>query len=458
MADAKKILSEWGLLLLILAFGLFLRVWTNPAPLTGIIGADGLFHSWLVSETVSSGAFPSLDPFSWGGRLVSYFPGFHFLFSAILLSSGISNFLSQGFALSLAGPALFALAFFALAVFSKKSGIRPEITCAIFSAIPILFWKTSMNFLPDALTIALAIFMLFIEKNSPGPLTYFLLLAGVLSHPIFALVAVASLAYGFRKGFFVRSLLTVSFAILTAVAIIFFIGKTMPLPSPDSVLSQGIPERMKAEIFEGFDIGKIAYRIGPAILPFLLAFPMNFFGFLSFLVPAGLLIIELDRVLVFSAILLLPAAATFISKRKRFAQTLFVLVILAWALFSMKALSWAPLSKGDFNSLGWISENSKDSLPILSLPGDGYLVAYLSKRKNSIDGRFSGSSGGDARLDAVFRSIDAPSANPPPSGERYLLISSRTSQTAPAREWSLICESKGKEGVYSSPYRRQEKS
>ncbi len=453
MANVKKTLSEWGLLLPILAFGIFLRVWTNPTPLTGIIGADGLFHSWLVSETVSSGAFPSVDPFSWGGRQVSYFPGFHFLFSAILLSSGISNFLSQGFVFSLAGPALFSLAFFALAVFSKKSAIRPEITCAIFSAIPILFWKTSMNFLPDALTISLAVFLLFIEKNSPGPLTYFLLLAGVLSHPIFALVSIASLAYGLRKGFFARALLTFSLAILTAVAIIFFIGKTMPLPSPDSVLAQGIPERMKAEIFEGFDVGKIAYRIGPSLLPFLLAFPASFFGFLSFLVPAGLRIIELDRVLIFSAILLIPVAATFISKRKRFAQTLFVLVILAWALFSMKALSWAPLSREDFNSLGWISENSEISRPILSLPGDGYSVAYLSKRKNSIDGRFSGSSGGDARLDAVLRSIEDPLANPPPSGERHLLISSRTSQISPAGEWSLICESKGNEGVYSSPYR-----
>lgn len=404
----------------------------------GLIGADGFFHSNLVSEILRTGSFPPEDAFSWGGRPVNYFPGFHLLLSALLLSTGIPKGL-----LFLSGPLFFAVSFLAVLVISRRQGIGTFPVCAVFATIPLLVWKTATNLLPDSAIFFLLLISIFITRTSEGPLSLLILLGGGIIHPIF-FIAYLPLFFESRartrsKVFLLLASLMLSLALLAAAGIRISSG-----------IRQNVPSAMQAEIFEGADPAKIIYRLGPAVAPMAMLFPENAAYFAAPLLPAALGVLELDRALLLSSLFLIFTAGKFISRRKQFTQVLVVAILFFWASYTLRALSWAPVQKGDFNSLSWISQNTAPYATILTLPGDGYLVAYVAGRKNTIDGRFAGMTDSEERFALVESAIANPRKYADQLGARTLVLTSRTfSSKGPSKaaDWDLICES-GPGGVY----------
>ncbi|MFH0961347.1 MAG: hypothetical protein V1820_01540 [archaeon] len=401
---------------------------------SGLIGADGFFHNYLVSETVEHGAFPSSDPFSWGGREVRYFPGFHLLLSTILISTKIPTSL-----LFLAGPVFFFIAFLAIVSIARKQGISSLPLCALFSTIPVLIWKTTTNLLPDSAVLFLLLISIFVTKSSELPISAAILIGGSLIHPIFFVAYVPRIIESKSRAKLVGILATLAVSLL----VLHFAGLRIP-----SDARQNVPSAMQDEIFEGVDFVKITYRLGPSLVPMLLLFPENFLYFAAPLVPVLLKVIELDRGLFISALFMMLVAGKFISRRKTFTQVLVISILFFWSFYSIRALSWAPVRQGDFNSLFWTSENTPRESTIITLPGDGYLVAYVARRKNTIDGHFSGMSNSSRRLADVTGALSSPEKYAASLNASTLVLTSRTAHVAISPEWKKLSETGAAGGVF----------
>lgn len=437
-------------LALVLFLGIALRLYYVFSSPIMPIGADGFFHSHIISETVSEGSIPNQDPFSWEGRENGYFPGYHFLLASIILSTSIPSS-----ALFLSGPFFFALSFLASIAISRRLGFDSFITSAILSAIPVIVWKTSVNLLPDGLVLFISLVAMFVSRRLSPSAFSIVSVAGLATHHIFIFPFAVSLVLR-RK----ESLSNVMYILATALAVSFsilFFSNATILPSS---IHQGVPLEFRAEIFEGANPLSIVYRLGPAVFAGILAFPFKSLELILPIVPAFAKAIELDRALFLSALALIPAGASFLSRRKVFTRILVAMILFAWAFYSAKSLGWAPVSSSDANSLFWISENSPENETIITLPGDGYLVAYVSKRPNSIDGRFFGTKDGDARLARVKDAIASSKAAEDGFGNSsFLLETKRTCASIGALPdgsgWSLVVLSAQKScpegsGVYFS--------
>jgi len=167
-------------------------------------------------------------------------------------------------------------------------------------------------------------------------------------------------------------------------------------------------------------------RTGPSLVLAILAFPAYFVQSLLPIIPAIFQFIELDRALAISSLALVPAAAVFLSLRRKFSQAWILAICVVWAIFKLSALSWAPVSPASLSALGWVTENTPISATVLTTPGDGYLAAYVSHRKNTIDGHFVGRNDSEQRYRDNLDAMGNPGFSLSRFSANYLLITSRS--------------------------------
>lgn len=439
----KKGALHIAAILAILAGGILIRMLPSAGAALGLIGADGFFHSFAVSETIRTGSLPEYDPYSWGGRPLNYFPGFHLLSAALLGSTGIGIAGAH-----LIGPLMFVLSGIAALAIARRLQANPAILLAILAFTPIIIWKTSTNFLPDSLVIFFLMFSSFIAPQGALPVLITSLVTGALVHPVLLFAFIPAFAIGIRSRFRVFA---IALAFLLAASIYGISGFEY-----SSDIWQGTPIQMRDQLFSGIDITRAVKAIGPAAAgPFLVPQTIALLSFFLPTIPAAFGLIEPDRALLIAAISMAISLSIFLSKRKRFPQFLAILACIAMAISQLPALSWAPVTRQSADSLGWISLNTQTGSTILTTPGDGYLAAYVARRKNSIDGHFSGAPANSSeRMAEVVSAIrDDPAIAVEKLAAATLLVTRRSyGEVSPSRSWRLVQESLESDGTYSRAF------
>ena len=310
-----------------------------------LIGADGYFHLVVIKEIIKEEKIEFWNPFSAGGKNISYPPGLHLL--------GVLSSLMTGLKPEIITMVIPLILFVLIVLFVyKKSG---SLAAAALTFAPVFIWKTTINFLPDPLWVFLLV--IGFEKTAVGS---FSLLALACSHAI-SLLAIP-FAWLFRKN---RSKLFYVAALILASS--WFVGS-----------SREVPESLQKYLFEGLVPGAVLERIG---LPLLgtIGPSWTIFWFLILFSLAFLKFFELDRSLM--------ASIVFMSINIPKNKWLWVLVIgqIMLGTYMLKALDWA-FPDYLMPSLLWLKENSVST--IAAPYHIGYWIEGISQRPNVLDGNW----------------------------------------------------------------------
>lgn len=310
-----------------------------------LLGADGYFHLVIIKDTIATGDLRFYNPYSSGGKHITYPPGLHVLGASTTLMSGI-------------GPELMAMLiplilFTAIILFVySRAGLLPA---AALAFTPVFVWKTTLNFLPDPLWLLFALIAL--EKTRPGLLC---LLGIACTHA--SSLFVIPFAWAFRKN--THHIFYVLCILITGS---WFIGTT-----------REVPAAIQSYLFEGLPPVEVLMRVGLPLAG--LAAPQEFMiGFAVLLGLALLKAIELDRALVACA----PFLCLHLPKNK----WLWVLLLgqIALAAYMFRFMAW---SYPDYllPSMLWSRENTSSTL---SAPYYfGYWVQGIAQKKNVLDGNW----------------------------------------------------------------------
>lgn len=376
---------ETILLVIIFLLGLAIRL----VPLINsnfLIGADGFFHYRATNYILSTGFIQQFDNFSFGGRDHIYAPGFH-LFAAAVASAinyplhRLVLFFSYFF---------YFFSFLAAVVYSRRLAINPILTTLFFVTLPVYVWRTTSNFLAEALWAYLIFVLLICFKNR---LHLLLVTAGLAATHSIALIIIPIFLVIYRRD---RPAVIALWLLLIFTASFWF-----KVDSP----YQNVPLELRQAIFEHLDPIKYVQRSGlqgllaipslPAAGLLILMWLATNFGF----VAIGLL--ELDRAIGSSALIISGLAAKFTAKLMKPLQILIAIISLIWAFHQLSALDWAYIPQDTLTGLHWLRQNTPVSAVIASPVGEGYWVAAIAQRKNIVDGHFAGIKDIDTRLNDI---------------------------------------------------------
>lgn len=371
-------------LVLILLVGLALRLYPLSKSGNILIGADGYYHLETVKRILLDGVVPKTDLLSYGGREHIYAPGFHILASALTLLSDYPVY-----RVVLYFPLLFYV--FSLLVcylYSEKRGTDGVLACLFLATLPVYVWRTTSNFIPEALW-GFLVFSIILSFS------FSRILVGLIA--AFALAATHSIALIMLPilAIFNRKDPKVTLALLVAI---FFAASFWT--SVESVY-QNVPIEMRGGIFEGFDPVKYVSRSGPQGVIALLALPSSEFfmavWFGVYLVFVLVQVFELDRAIGVSALFISEMAARVSSRLGTPAKFALALLVVYWAFMRLSNISWGYVPDDVHSALMWSRENTPQSATLASMMTESYWVEGIAGRKNIMDGHFAGIKDVDAR-------------------------------------------------------------
>ncbi len=372
-------------LALVILAGLILRLY--PLSKSGgiLVGADGYYHLETVKRILTDGGIPKTDLLSYGGREHIYAPGFHVLAAAFTL---ISDYPIYRVAL------YFSFLFYAFSmlvcyVYARKRGTDGTLACLFLATLPVFVWRTTSNFIPEALWGFLVFSIIMLFFSSRVRIAVIAAFALAATHSI-ALIALPLFALFNRKN---RGLVIALMA-ATLLAASFW-------TSVESVY-QNVPLGLRGSIFEGFDPLKYFSRSGPQGAIALLAIPSSEFlvvvWFVVYLVFVIAGVFELDRAIGVSALFISEMAARVSSRLGAVVKFALTLLVICWAFLHLSDLGWGYVPNDVHSALAWSKENTPPSATLASLITDSYWVEGIAERKNIMDGHFAGIKDVDARL------------------------------------------------------------
>lgn len=370
--------------MLIFLAGLALRA--HPLSRSGniLIGADGYYHFGTVRQLLAEGSIPKIDPLSYGGREHIYAPGFHLLASAFTLLSAYPAYRVVVYFSFL----FYFFSFLVCHAYAERRGTSGPLACLFLATLPVYVWRTTSNFLPEALWGFLAFSVIFLFSSSRTPIAVLAAFALAATHSI-ALIVLPIFAFVNRKN------LRLMAALLVAVAFAASFWTSV-----ESVY-QNVPIELRGAIFEGFDLTKYVSRSGLQGALALLALPSSGFPvllwFAVYLVFVVSNVLEIDRAIGVSALLISEMAARIASKFGRVIKPVLAIIVILWAFARLSDISWAYVPGDTHSALLWSRENTPPSATIASLLWDSYWVEGIAERKNIMDGHFAGISDVDVR-------------------------------------------------------------
>lgn len=378
-------------ILAVLLIGLFLRFY----PLTQtnlLIGADGYYHFRTTAALIESGSIPSWDEFSFGGRPHVYPPGFHTLFGALQLLTGVKL---RNLAI-LSGPIFYVLSALLTSLYSPVSAF-------FLSTIPVYVWRTTITFLVSGLWTFLIYIMLRLRTKKVA-LLFGIALALTHSSALVMLPLMAILNRNRKR--------SAVFWFSTVLASVWWIDVQN--------VYQGVPVALRSQIFDGVTLNMFAERAGIQGLLAILGIPaggivaITWTAVFATFVLAGLM--ELDRAIEASGLVIAYLAKKALPKKSKFIIPVLVLISTVWAFHMLSALDWGYISNSEQTGLDWIRENSLETSTVASTLGEGYWIEGYLARKNIMDGHFANMDDVDERLEdlkIVF------SNHPEPAIEKY---------------------------------------
>lgn len=371
-------------LVLILLVGLALRLYPLSKSGNILIGADGYYHLETVKRILLDGVIPKTDVLSYGGREHIYAPGFHLLASAFTLLSDYPVY-----RVVMYFPLLFYV--FSLLVcylYSEKRGTDGLLACLFLATLPVYVWRTTSNFIPEALW---------------GFLVFSIILSFSFSRILVGLIAAFALAATHSIALIVLPILAIfnrknPKVTLSLMVAIFFAASFWT--SVESVY-QNVPMEMRGDIFEGFDPVKYVSRSGPQGAIAMLALPTSEFfmavWFGVYLVFVLAQVFELDRAIGVSALFISEMAARVSSGLGTLAKFALAFLVVYWAFLRLSNISWGYVPNDVHSALMWSRENTPPSATLASLLEDSYWVEGIAGRKNIMDGHFAGIKDVDTR-------------------------------------------------------------
>lgn len=342
-----------------------------------LMGADGYYHFGTVKQLLAEGGIPKIDPLSYGGREHIYAPGFHLLASAFTLLSAYPVYRVVVYF-------SFIFYFFSFLVcheYARKRGASGSLACLFLATLPVYVWRTTSNFLPEALWgfLVFSIILLFSSRRTLIAVVAAFALAA--THSI-ALIVLPVFAFVNRKDLRLMAALLIAIAFAASF-----------WTSVESVY-QNVPVELRGAIFEGFDLTKYVSRSGLQGAFALLALPSSSFlvllWFAAGLVFVMLNVLEIDRAIGVSALLISEMAARIVSKFGWAVKIVLAVIVIMWAFVRLSDISWAYVPGDTHSALVWSKENTPPSAAIASLLWDSYWVEGIAERKNIMDGHFAG--------------------------------------------------------------------
>lgn len=351
---------------------------------------------------------------------VVFVPGFHYLMALF------SFFLPGSIALKVL-PNVFAslLVFVVYLICFELTGDRSASLLSSFVSgfVPVFVYKTVNSVSPYSIVVPLMFLALysFMRVNEKSYLYSFIVLLFALSllGPSVLLLVLGLLFYFLLASVeLVRrrraELELLLFSLLLSLWVLLLFFKKAFLVHGSAVVWQNLPSAVLSGYFSGFNVLEAVYKIG--LLPFffgvytlyLYLFKERsrdaylFIGFgLTVLVLLLLKLVAIDAGLMFLGILLCVLFAPFYKvavgylKKMRFYSytnwlaVFFAFVFLFTSVFSSvgyarKAVLETPWQE-EYDALIWLKGNTVKDDVILSTPGEGFLVGFVSQRGTVID-------------------------------------------------------------------------
>ncbi len=378
-------------LLLILSLGFILRFY--PMLNNSLVDPDNYFHARLSEQTVQEHSLPKFDELSLQGRFYSYPPLFHILFAVLFIASNIPIIVLINFLPNIYGVLGILLVFvFTRRIFGEKIAFLSAFILAI-TLFHII--RTFSSARPDGLSLLIVpaiIFLLYLKKFR---IAYLLSIAQTLLHPLSAsylvlfllawliVFKIKKLELDFKKILFTILLIVVTW-------ILWLSSLPYPLTDYFSFVSFESSEASKLlfiHFFTFFTFSWIFILIG------LFKLKENLFLKLWFVVSLlfGVFALRLGIFLSIPAAIIAGFGLNFALEKIRPYTGIFFVLLLVLALVSLIPLldsfeQLVPVSQK--KAIEWLKNNSSSDENIFSQWDQGHPLAYLTQRKQVIDGYF----------------------------------------------------------------------